>query len=91
MSTKLDEMWAALEAHKPKRSYAKAWRVMLKKRTYEAARSAYWAAPERSAAEAAAIAAYTATGEACAAAAAAEAADDYAQKAIDAIKREVKP
>ncbi len=85
MSDKLDEMWAALEAHKPKRGYAKAWRVMLKERTYEAVEAAYRAAPAGSVAEAAARAAAWATGEAWAAAA-----DRYAQDAIDAIK-EVKP
>jgi hypothetical protein len=94
-------MWAAFEAHKPKRGYAKAWRVMCKERTYRAARAAWWAAPVGSAAEAAvgaAIDGVVATGEAWAAAAAAAGAarsaawaDVYAQEAIDAIKREVKP
>ena len=85
MSAKLAEMWAALEAHKPKRGYAKAWRVMLKERTYKAVEAAYRATPAGSAAEAAAEAAAWATGEAGWAAA-----DRYAQEAIDAIK-EVKP
>ena len=85
MSDKLNEMWAALEAHKPKRSYAKAWRVMCRERTKEAVEAAYRAAPALSLAEAAARAAAWATGEACAAAA-----ERYAQEAIDAI-REVKP
>ena len=85
MTTKLDEMWAALEAHKPKRGYAKAWRVMCKERTYEAVEAAYRAAPAGSAAEVASRAAAWATGEAWEAAT-----EHYAQEAIDAIK-EVKP
>ena len=85
MTTKLDEMWQALEAHKPKRSYAKAWATMRKERTYEAEEAANRAAPAGSVAEPAARAAAWATGEAEAAAA-----DRYAQEAIDAIK-EVKP
>ena len=40
----LDEMWAALAEHKPKRRYAKAWRVMRRERTEKAAWAAYWAA-----------------------------------------------
>jgi hypothetical protein len=77
MSTKLDEMWAALEAHKPKRGYAKAWATMLKERTCAAAWAAHHAAPAGSAAW-------------WAAAAWATAADRHAQRAIDAIKG-VKP
>jgi len=83
MTTKQDEMWAALEAHKPKRGYAKAWRVMCRERTEAAAEAAWDATPEGSAAEAAAEVAAEA-------AAAARAADEYAQRAIDAL-REVKP
>ncbi len=90
MSDKLTEMWAALEAHKPKRSYAKAWRVMCKERTYEAVEAAYRAAPAGSAAEAAAAWAAAAAWEARRRAAATSAADAYAQRAINAIK-EVKP
>ena len=84
--SKVDDAWAALEAHKPKRGYARAWRVMCKERTRDAVEAAYRAAPAGSLAEAAARAAAWATGEACAAAA-----DRYAQEAIDALKREVKP
>ncbi len=83
MST-IDEMWAALEAHKPKRGYAKAWATMLKERTTEAVWDAYDAAPAGSAAAVALLAAVKA-------AEAAEWADEYAQPAIDALKREVKP
>jgi hypothetical protein len=93
--SKLDEMWAALEAHEPAPEYADAWATMCRERTYDAARAAYWAAPEESAARAAAIAARSVlvTAEAArdAAQAAAESADRYAQIAINAIKREVKP
>jgi hypothetical protein len=78
--SKLDEMWAAFEAHEPDASYADEWATMCKERTYEAARAAYYAAPVGSAAAAAADAAT-----------AWAAADHYAQQAIDAIKREVKP
>ncbi len=80
MSDKLTEMWAAFEEHKPAPEYADEWETMLKKRTRDAMRVVYCVAPEGSAAWAAAIAAT-----------AAAAADRYAQDAIDAIKREVKP
>ena len=33
MSAKLNEMWAALEAHKPKPEYAEAWATMCRERT----------------------------------------------------------
>ena len=79
MSTKLDEMWAALEAHKPAPGYAEAWQTMLKERTYDAVEKVYEAAPLFSAAEAAAKWALTAF-EAQART------DRHAQKAIDAIK-----
>jgi len=80
--TTIDEMWAAFEAHEPEPAYAEAWATLLKERTYDAARVAYYAAPEGSAAVAAAAAAE--------AAAAAWATEHYAQQAIDAL-REVKP
>ena len=85
MSDKLDEMWAALEAHKPGRlRVAKAWQRMCRDRAYDAVAKAYEAAPVWSAAEAAAMWALTAI-EAQARA------DCHAQQAIDALKREVKP
>jgi hypothetical protein len=96
MTTKLDEMWAALKAHKPAPEYAEAWRVMCRERTTEAAWDAYVAAPAGSAAKAAARAAAWALKTVAEARWAAEAAaraaeaDDYAQQAINAIK-EVKP
>jgi hypothetical protein len=37
VSAKLDEMWAALEAHKPKPEYAEAWIRMCQERTVGAA------------------------------------------------------
>jgi hypothetical protein len=46
MSDKLNEMWAALEAHKPAPEYSEAWATMLKERTEDAAdaaRAAAWA------------------------------------------------
>jgi hypothetical protein len=84
VSAKLDEMWAALEAHKPKRSYAKAWRVMLKERTAKAADAACDAAPAGSVAHAAwyAYSALFVAGH--------RSTDYHAQRAIEAIK-EVKP
>jgi len=77
--SKLDEMWAALEAHKPDASYADAWQTMCRERTKEAIAAAYDAAPEGLAAEAAAWATWAAASDRC------------AQHAINALKREVKP
>ena len=79
MSDKLDEMWAALEAHKPAPEYAEAWQRMLMERTVASVWAAHYAAPAGSAAWWAAAAWATAAW-----------ADQYAQEAIDAIK-EVKP
>jgi hypothetical protein len=84
--TTIDEMWAALEVHKPAPEYADAWRVMCKERTEDAAWAAYHAAPEGLAAKAAAVAAARAN----AAWAKAARVERYAQDAINAIK-EVKP
>jgi hypothetical protein len=84
VTTKLAEMWAALEAHKPAPEYAEAWQRMCRERTYDAARAAHYAAPAGSAAWWAAAAWATAT---------AASANYYAQRAIDAMlaAREVKP
>ncbi len=84
MTTKLAEMWAALEAHKPAPEYAEACQRMCRERTYDAARAAHYAAPAGSAAWWAAAAWATAT---------AASANYYAQRAIDAMlaAREVKP
>jgi hypothetical protein len=92
VTAKLNEMWAAFEAHKPKPKYADAWATMLKKRTMKAAWAAFVAAPAGSAVKMAAWwAAEAVWGAADAAAAAAwPEADHCAQEAIDAIK-EVKP
>jgi hypothetical protein len=90
VTDKQAEMWAAFEAHKPTPAYADAWRVMCKERTYGAARAAYWAAPEESAAAWAARWARWAVDAAEEPTGAAASADEYAQKAIDAL-REVKP
>jgi hypothetical protein len=85
VSDKLNEMWAAFEAHKPVRlREAKAWERMCRDRTYDAVAKAYEAAPVWSAAEAAARWALTAV-EAQATT------DRHAQEAINAIKREDKP
>ncbi len=78
MSDKLTEMWAALEAHKPKRKYAEAWRVMCRERTADAAADAGRAA-ESAGFFSAMSAAYSTAW-----------AVRYAQRAIDAIE-EVKP
>jgi len=88
VTTKLDEMWQALEAHQPKPEYAEAWATMCQERTEEAAWAAYHAAPIESAARAAAMAAARAS---WAAAEAASWVGAYAQEAINAIKRKVKP
>ena len=82
--SKVDDAWAALEAHKPEPGYAEAWRVMLKERTGVAAEAAWDAAPEGSAAKEAAWAAAWWVPKAARA-------DLYAQHAINALKREVKP
>ena len=87
MTDKQAEMWAALEAHKPAPEYADEWATMCKERTYEAARAAYYAAPEGSASASAAEAAWDAVTETTLAASRAE---RHAQQAIDAL-REVKP
>jgi hypothetical protein len=87
--TTIDEMWAAFEAHKPAPEYAEAWATMCKERTFEAIEAASRAAPVGSAAwfaVGAAIDRVVAASEGWAAAA-----DESAQKAINAIKREVKP
>ncbi len=86
MSDKLDEMWAALEAHKPAPEYAEAWAEMCRERTYEAAEAAWAAALSAGAAVAAARAAAWA-------AEVAWATEHYAHKAIDAMlrAREVQP
>ncbi len=81
LSETLIEMWATLEEHEPESSYADAWSRMLKERTLDAMRVAYYAAPRGSAAAAAAEWAWSA----------AKAADLNAQRAIDALRREVKP
>ncbi len=49
MSTKLDEMWAALAAHKPTPRYADAWAAMLKDRSVESMREAWKNSPTSSA------------------------------------------
>ena len=82
MNAKLDEMWAALEAHKPAPKYADAWVRMLKERTPAAAFIAYWTAPKGSAALAA-LRAHKALNIAADV-------DKQAQQAIAAIK-EVQP
>jgi hypothetical protein len=88
--SKLDEMWAALEAHKPAPEYAEAWMRMLKERTPAAAFIAHWTAPAGSAAASAALTAHKAANAAADVERVAAKADIYAQHAIDAIK-EVKP
>ena len=91
MTTKLNEMWAALSAHKPDASYADAWATMCREQTDDAAlEAAYEAAPVCSAAERAALWAAWAVKRAARVARAAAWADKYAQEAIDAL-REVKP
>jgi hypothetical protein len=78
VSDKLNEMWAALEAHKPTPEYAEAWATMLKERTAVVMRTAARAAEDAGVAGAAG------------AAWAAAWAYHFAQRAINAIE-EVKP
>ena len=49
MSAKLDEMWAALEAHKPAPEYADAWRVMCKERTIDSVDAVWGWVPKKGA------------------------------------------
>ena len=88
MTDKLNEMWAALEAHQPAPSYAEAWATMLKEQTEDAAVYAAADAADagawgvaQAAMEAAEAAARAAAG------AVAGAVEDAAQRAIDAIRR----
>jgi len=83
VSDKLNEMWAAFEAHKPAPEYADAWQRMLMENTATSARRARLAVPLG-------LPARDAAGLAAWALDAAEAVDKQAQRAIDAI-REVKP
>jgi hypothetical protein len=85
VSAKLDEMWAALEAHKPKPKCAESWQRMCKERTIGAAIMAEGAAmlAEDNNAE---VAAYLAANSLRSF----RDADDWAARAIDALK-EVKP
>jgi hypothetical protein len=85
VSEKLAEMWAALEAHKPKPECAEAWQRMCKKRTLGAANEAEGAAmlaKDGDAEVAAWLAGNTLR--------AIRDVNDWAERAIDAIK-EVKP
>jgi hypothetical protein len=87
VNDKLNEMWAALEAHKPAPSYAEAWQTMLRERTEEAARAAALAAADAGAwgvTQAAWAAGWAAAAEAAEAAARV---GEYAQRAINAIRR----
>ncbi len=83
--SKINEMWAALEAHKPAPEYAEAWQRMCRERTLGAANEAEGAAmlAEDGDAE---VAAYLAANSLRSF----RDADDWASRAIDAIK-EVKP
>jgi hypothetical protein len=83
VTTKLDEMWAAFEAHEPAPEYAEAWQRMLMENTAKSAQRARRAVPVG-------LPARDAAGAAAWALDAAEAVDKQAQRAIDAIK-EVKP
>jgi len=79
VSDKLNEMWAAFEAHEPDASYADAWQTMCRERTKEAIAAAYDAAPEGLAAWWAAWAAWLVV-------MIPELADRHAQQAIDALR-----
>ena len=47
--SKLDEMWAALSAHKPTPAYADAWATMLKERTIDSVNAVWGWVPKRGA------------------------------------------
>jgi hypothetical protein len=48
VSTKLDEMWAALEAHKPAPEYADAWATMCRERTIASVDAVWGWVPKKS-------------------------------------------
>lgn len=81
--SKLDKLWAALEAYEPQPIYAHAWATMLQERTLAAVNAIYKIAPKDSEME-------TVVASTLWAISSDMLVDRYAQQAIDAIK-EVKP
>ena len=84
MSAKLDEMWAALEAHKPDASYADAWATMLKERTIDSVNAVWGWVPKKGAVDDALWHLWETLDVL-------REAEISADLAIDAIKREVQP
>ena len=84
MSTKLDEMWAALEAHKPAPEYADAWEKMCRERTLESVDAVWGWVPKKGAVDDALWHLWETLDVL-------REAEISADLAIDAIKREVKP
>jgi hypothetical protein len=84
VTAKLDEMWAALKAHKPKPEYAEAWASMCKERTIASVDAVWGCVPKKSAVDDALWHLWEALDVL-------REAEISADLAIDAIKREVKP
>ena len=49
MTTKLYEMWAALQAHKPEPAYADAWQTMCRERTIDSVKAVWGWVPKKGA------------------------------------------
>ena len=84
MSAKLAEMWAALSAHKPAPKYAEAWATMCKERTIASVDAVWGLVPKKSAVDDALWHLWEALDVL-------REAEISADRAIAAIKREVKP
>ena len=82
--SKLDEMWAAFEAHKPDASYAEAWATMLKERTLASVDAVWGWVPKKGAVDDALWHLWETLDVL-------REAEISADLAIDALKREVKP
>ena len=84
MTTKIDEMWAAFEAHKPAPAYADAWQTMLKERTIDSVNAVWGWVPKKGAVDDALWHLWETLDVL-------REAEISADLAIDALKREVKP
>ena len=82
--TTIDEMWAALEAHKPKPEYAEAWATMCRERTLASVDAASGWVPKKGAVDDALWHLWETLDVL-------REAEISADLVIDAIKREVKP
>ena len=82
--SKLDEMWAALSAHKPAPGYADAWATMLKERTIDSVNAVWGWVPKKGAVDDALWHLWETLDVL-------REAEISADLAIDALKRKVKP